>query len=120
MNIVSGFTLQLILEKQLAFKYWHSIKQEYTDYLKRLLKYFSFFQIHIIHEAKFSSYTSMKTTYCKRLKSQYENPSIKSDIKLYKVYKTCQFSQISLFHKVVIFIKYVMYNTAYYCYFEMI
>lgn len=52
MNIVSGFTLQLILEKQLAFKYWHSIKQEYTDYLKRLLKYFSFFQIHIIHEAK--------------------------------------------------------------------
>lgn len=36
-NMVSDFTQQLTFEKLLLVEFWHSIKEEYYNYLKKIL-----------------------------------------------------------------------------------
>lgn len=55
-DMVSDFTLQLTSEKLLLVEFWHSIKEEYHNYLKNFFKKMLPFQLHMC-ESGFSSNT---------------------------------------------------------------
>lgn len=59
--MVSDSTLQLSFKKLRLVDFWFSSKDEFPNYLKRHLRY-SCFPITYLGEAKFSLYTSTKTT----------------------------------------------------------
>lgn len=68
--IVSDFILQLTFKKLPFVKLVLISKKNTHNYLKRLLKYSSFFQLRICARPDFLSYTSTKTTYHDRLNAE--------------------------------------------------
>ena len=97
-DMVSDSTLQTTFKKVPAIKFWCSVKEKYTYYMKGLLKCSSFFQLQIWVRPDFLQVPSAQRAYCNRLNAggmRYLLSSVKSDIN--KTYKKCETMLCSIY-----------------------
>ena len=82
-DMVPDSTLKLIFRKLSLVKFQFSIKEEYPQLSEKTIKILFPLPATTLCEARFSSYTSTKTTYYNRLKAELDMRIQLSSIKLY-------------------------------------
>lgn len=72
MKMVSDLPLGPTFEKLLYNEFWHGFKEEYSNFLKKVLKYIFLFKLHIYVRVDFQPQQHITTDRCG---SRCENPA---------------------------------------------